>query len=81
MVPEGAKSIQFLLRSEGEAKKAAEWLTAMGLQNTQTNGPKVLTYAATSEDLIIVQRLASAFDLQLGGYQPQEREGSEKAAT
>lgn len=78
-IPDGAKTIQFLLRSEGEASKAGEWLQAMGLQNTQVNGPKVLTFASTSEDLIIIQRMANAFDLQLGGFQPKEKDGSEKA--
>jgi hypothetical protein len=80
-VPEGAKTLQLLLRSPDEAKKAAEWLTAMGLQNTQINGPKVLTFASTSEDLIIVQRMASAFDLQLGGYKAQAKDGSEQTET
>ena len=64
-MPQGAKTIQLVLRDEMEAQRAVEWLKAMGLGNTQVNGNRLLTFAATPEDMTIVTRTAAAFNLEM----------------
>jgi len=64
-IPQGAKTIQLVLRDEMEAQRAVEWLKSMGIGNSQANGNRILTFAATPEDMTIVTRTAAAFGLEL----------------
>ncbi len=64
-IPQGAKTIQLVLRDDMEAQRAVEWLKSMGLGNTSANGNRILTFAATPEDMTVVTRTAQAFGLEL----------------
>lgn len=50
-----------------EAKKAAEWLTALGLNGIEVQNGKVLVGASTPEELSLIQRTAAAFGLEMSG--------------
>lgn len=64
-IPQGASTIQLVLRDDMEAQRAVEWLKSMGLGNTSANGNRILTFAATPEDMTVVTRTAQAFGLEL----------------
>lgn len=60
-----AKEILLLLPGKEAAEKASDWLKALGIQKVGLDGSKVRTQVSSQEELLLVQRTASAFGLEV----------------